>query len=207
MRATCSLALSLVLSTGACRHDSAEPNSVGLVDDESVADSRGGIRPYDPSRKHKLDFTGVDVGDEPLDGAADSMDALGASLVEALNARDDAALRNRAVHEDEYARLYPVLINHRSAAKAGHELAWRTLSIESSGDLQTALREHGGQDLSFVRLEPQGLKQRPKVRIHVNPRVVVQDAEGHEHSLVMLGPVLEHVPSGGFKVLAYRDTP
>jgi hypothetical protein len=108
------------------------------------------------------------------------------------------------VSEQEYkTRLFPALVNHKSALKMGPDLVWRNLAGESDGDLRTALQRYGGQDLQFVRFEPQEVVDRPEqLRIHRNPVVVVRG----DRELVMLGPVIEHVPSGTWEILAFRDT-
>ena len=158
------------------------------------------------ARPHGL-YDGVDIGDRPLAAGAASVAALGTALVEALNARSEPGLRALVVTEEEYtARLFPVLIRHASAKKMGAGLVWRNLAGESDGDLRTALQRHGGAGYRFVRLEPAEVEARPKVRIHRKPIVVVRDGHGEEHRLVMLGPVIEHVPSGTWKILSFRDT-
>jgi hypothetical protein len=169
-------------------------------------DGRGGIRPYDPSRTPTLTFEGVDIGDEPLHAGAQSEADLGAALVAGLAARDAAALTALALDVEEHARLYPVLIHHPNAAKAGPAFAWSTLQRESRGDLHTAVERYGGRALEFVRFAPREVLERPKVRILVRPTVVVRTEAGLEEELVVLGSILEHVPSGTWKIIAFRDT-
>ena len=166
------------------------------------------FKPYVPKPKKPLDFSGVDVGDEPMAEAAESLEGLGTAIVEALNAKDSDALTKLAVSESEYKeRFFPVTIHHESGLGLGADLAWAELHGESRGDMNTAMERYGGQGLEFVRLDAKETKERPKVRLHVRPKVVVKNAKGEEQSLVMLGSVLEHTPSGGFKVLAFRDSP
>lgn len=166
------------------------------------------FKPYVPKPKKPLDFSGVDVGDEPMAHAADSLDALGEAIVDALNENDADALEKLAVTESEYKqRFFPVTIHHESGLGLGADLAWAELHGESRGDMNTALERYGQQGLKFVRLDAKEIKDRPNTRLHIRPKVVVTDAKGEEQSLVMLGSVLEHTPSGGFKVLAFRDSP
>lgn len=166
------------------------------------------FKPYIPKPQKSLDFTGVDVGDGKMADAAASMDALGDAIVDALNAADSDALAKLAISETEYKeRFFPVTIHHQSGLGLGAELAWAELSGESRGDMNTALERYGKQSLEFVRVEVHETKERPKIRLHIRPKVVVEDANGEERSLVMLGSVLEHTPSGGFKILAFRDSP
>lgn len=166
------------------------------------------FKPYVPKPKKPLDFSGVDVGDAPMADAAGSLDALGQSIVAALNENDSDALAKLAITESEYKqRFFPVTIHHESGLGLGADLAWAELHGESRGDMSTALERHAGQSLEFLRLEAKKTEERPKVRLHTRPKVVVKNAAGEEQSLVMLGSVLEHIPSGGFKVLAFRDSP
>ncbi|MCR9162552.1 MAG: hypothetical protein ACE37F_19055 [Nannocystaceae bacterium] len=166
------------------------------------------FQPYVPKPKPAMDFSGVDVGDAAMDGAAESLEALGEAILEALGANDSAALAKLAVTESEYKdRFFPVTVHHRSGLGLGADLAWAELHGESRGDMNTALERYGGQTLEFVRLEAKEITDRPKVRLHLRPKLVVKDASGREQTLVMLGSILEHTPSGGFKVLAFRDTP
>lgn len=166
------------------------------------------FKPYVPKPKKPLDFSGVDVGDAPMVDAADSLDALGQGIVDALNENDAGALAKLAITESEYKqRFFPVTIHHESGLGLGADLAWAELHGESRGDMNTALERYGHQGLKFVRLDAKEIKERPKARLHIRPKVIVTDAKGEEQSLVMLGSVLEHTPSGGFKVLAFRDSP
>ncbi len=164
-------------------------------------------KPYVPKPKKPLDFTGVDVGDAPMADAANSLDALGQALVDGLNAKDHDALAKLAVTEVEYKeRFFPITINHPNALKFGPDLSWSELHGESKGDLKTALERYGGQSLTFVRVDVKEVADRPKSKLHRRPTLVVKNADGNEMSLVMVGSVLEHTPTSGFKVLAYRDT-
>lgn len=214
--------LCLALLLGACESDapkpaeaaSASPPAKAKLDEEEtkkgppLAKDDPRFKPYVPKPKAPLDFSGVDVGDEPMADAAASLDALGTAIVDALNANDADALAKLAVTESEYkARFFPITINHKSGLGLGADLAWAELHGESRGDMNTALERYGTQSLEFVRVEAKETKERPKARLHLRPRVVVKNAKGEEQSLVMLGSILEHTPSGGFKVLAFRDSP
>lgn len=163
--------------------------------------------PYVPKPDEPLDFSGVDVGDEPMADAHPSLDALGQAVVDALNRRDAEALASLAITEREYVdRFFPITIHHRSGLALGADLAWAELHGESSGDMREALERFGGRQLAFVRFDVERLQRRPKATLHLRPTLVVKDASGEEQSVVLIGSILEHVPSAGFKVLAFRDT-
>lgn len=165
------------------------------------------FKPYVAKRHEALDFSNVDVGDEPFAEAPTSIEDLGQAIVAALNERSTDGLTKLSITEDEYkARFFPVLVHHRAALKMGAELVWAELRGESSGDVRTAVERYGGQSLSFEEVTANEVLSRPKVRIHKGIRVNVKTAEGEPLSLVMLGSIVEHVPSSTFRVLAFRDT-
>lgn len=153
----------------------------------------------------KVEPAAIEIGDAPLRAAQPSLEALGRAVVEALAARDEAALQGLAVDEAEYVRLFPALVSHPGMARMRPELAWRNQAAESLGDLRTALEEHGGQGLSFVSLESTTAEPRPGLVVHRAPRLRVRDADGLERELPILGVVLEHPASGTFAVLTYTD--
>ncbi|MCA9651971.1 MAG: hypothetical protein H6712_23895 [Myxococcales bacterium] len=145
----------------------------------------------------------VDVGGEPLRAGLGSLEALGRAVVDGLDAQDAAALRAVAVDEAEYTRLYPALISHPNMARLGAGLAWTNQAAESLGDMDRAIREHGGKGYVFVALESTRSEARPGLVVHREPRLVVRDAQGTELELPILGTVLEHPRSGTFAVLTY----
>lgn len=213
MNTWASRAVWLVLGLAGCEGE--EPAEVEAVSPPAVVEKKSPLakddprfKPYVPKPKDPLDFSGVDVGDEPMADAAESLDALGNAIVDALNEGDREALAKLAVTEREYKdRFFPVTIHHKSGLGLGAELAWAELHGESKGDMNTALERYGEGDLTFVRFDTKDVAHRPKVNLHRRPKVVVTDASGREQTLVMLGSILEHTPTGGFKVLAFRDTP
>ncbi len=109
------------------------------------------------------------------------------------------------VSESEYSeRLFEVLIHHRSALKMGAALTWAELAGESNGDLDNAFARYGDRSIRLVRLELGEPLRRPKLDLYRAPKLVVE-FEGEERSLPILGSVIEHTPTGGWKVLAFRD--
>lgn len=148
----------------------------------------------------------AEVGAEPLAGGLGSLDELGEAVVAGLVARDARALAGLAISRDEYTgRLFPALANHPSAEALGRDLLWDMHVRQSEDDLQRALAQHGGADLTFIRLEPRGTSRRAGVTFHERPRLVVRDAAGRERSLQLLASVIEHDATGTFKLLGYRD--
>ena len=207
--------LGVCLLFAACESDAPAPEPAAPVVQPESPPKQAGPRmakdefePYLPKAKKPLDFSGVDVGDASMENAADSLEGLGKAIVEALNAGDAQALAAVAITEREYKdRFFPITIHHPSGRGLGADIAWAELHGESQGDMQTSLERYGKQSLQFVRFDSKSVDERPKVKLHRRPKVVVEDASGEERTLVMVGSILEHTPSGGFKVLAFRDTP
>ena len=141
----------------------------------------------------------------PLQGGLFSMDAVGQAVVDALNARDAAALTGLLVSESDYkGRLFAALANHPNAAAMGPDLLWDMQRREGADELARALEHFGGQDFQYVGLEFERVEDEPSVRFHRRPVLVVDDRRGERRRLQILGSVVEHLPSGSHKLLTYR---
>lgn len=146
------------------------------------------------------------VGDAPLAGGLPSLQVLGEAVVAGLVTRDADALAALAIGEEEYTgRLFPALASHPAAEAMGRALLWDMHARQSRDDLRGALDRYGGEELRFVRFEPRRQVRRAGVVFHERPRVIVRDAAGEERSLQLLASVIEHEPSGTFKLLGFRD--
>lgn len=144
-------------------------------------------------------------GATPLQGGLASLDAVGQAVVDALNTRDAAALTALLVSESDYkGRLFAALANHPSALKMGPDLLWDMQRREGADELARALEHFGGQDFQYVGLEPERVEDEPSVRFHRRPVLVVDDRRGERRRLQILGSVVEHLPSGSYKLLTYR---
>lgn len=197
-------ALGLPLCWAACG-DSGSVDRGRAVASQTPTQAAAVLKPYTPKEAEVLDFEGVDVGDAPLLGAADSSTTLAEAIVHALAKGDRRAVEPLLVSESEYTeRLFEALIHHRSALKMGATLTWAELSGESKGDLDNALGRYGGRPMTLVRFELGEPLRRPKLNLYQAPKLVVEIG-GEERTLPILGSVIEHTPSGGWKVLAFRD--
>ena len=143
---------------------------------------------------------------QPLDNASSSLDELGRATVAALNEGDERSLSRIALSKDEYFRLYPQLANGPTALKFGPERAWTNLSVESNGDLRSALADYGGRNLSYVALKTAEPEKRNGLEVLREPRLTAKTPEGKEIDLIMFGPLVLHVPTGGYKLITFRDT-
>ena len=140
-----------------------------------------------------------------LHGGLSSLDAVGQAVVDALNARDAAALSALMISEADFkGRLFAALANHPNAAQMGPDLLWDMQHRQAVEELERALERFGGQDLRYVGLEPERVEAEPGVRFHRRPLLVVDDRRGERQKLQILGSVVEHLPSGSFKLITYR---
>lgn len=150
--------------------------------------------------------TEIEVGDAPFAGAQPSIEALGRAVVQALTTSDRAALTALAVDASEYkTRLFGAIARHPSAFAMGPDLLWDMHAGESFGHLQQALDRLGGQPLEFVAIDVRSRESATGLVFHKKPVLRVRDAEGKLLSLGLLGTIVEHPASGGFKLLSFRD--
>lgn len=147
----------------------------------------------------------VDVGDEPLAGAQPSLEAIGRALVDALDDRDADAVLAMTVSSSEYqGRLFGALANHPNAYQMGPELLWRMHSGESSDEMRRAMDRYGGKNLAFESIAIEREETRGGLVFHKRPTIVAKDADGTEYELRVIGTILEHPASGGFKILGFK---
>jgi len=140
-----------------------------------------------------------------LQGGLASLDAVGQAVVDALNARDAAALTALLVSEADFkGRLFASLANHPNAIAMGPDLLWDMQRREGADELSRGLERWGGQDLRYVGLEPERVEVGPGVRFHRRPLLVVDDRRGDRHKLQILGSIVEHLSSGSFKLITYK---
>jgi hypothetical protein len=101
----------------------------------------------DALQRFRADLAPVDA----LEGGRGSRDSLVAAYVEALGARDTAALAAMAISRAEFGYLYyPTTPRSRPPYNLAPELMWFLLDQGSDGGLRKALQVYGGQDLTLL---------------------------------------------------------
>ncbi|MBX7079049.1 MAG: hypothetical protein K1X88_07680 [Nannocystaceae bacterium] len=146
-----------------------------------------------------------DVGTAAFEGAKPSLEALARAVIDGLATRDRSALLALSVSAPEYKqRLFGAIAQHPAAYRMGADLLWDMHVGESHGHLQQLLERHGGQPLELVALRDGATTTRDGLVFHKRPVLVVRDAQGQRFELHALGTVVEHVASGGFKLLSFR---
>lgn len=142
-----------------------------------------------------------DVGDDPLHNGADSLEGLGKSLVDALNAKDGRTLLLLSTNELEYrTRLFGAL---HPETKGGPKAAWAKLNGQNTQGMKTALTEHGSKGYVFVSLESTTKETHGGLIVHASPTLKVNDGDGKEMELKLLESVIEHPASGTFEILTF----
>lgn len=151
MRGAIVLFLLLTAACGAGREAESGP---------SADSSRPWARPGDvidsilPMAEYQRRFREGLVEVTALDGGAESPEALARRFLEAVGARDTAALRRMALTRAEFAwLLFP---DHRYSEppyELDPAIFWLQLTAESGKGLERVLQRYGGAALTFQRLE------------------------------------------------------
>lgn len=141
----------------------------------------------------------------PLQGGLPSLEALGQAVVDGLNTREPATLTGLLLSEADFkGRLFMSLANHPSAVQMGPDLLWDMQRRQGADELTRVLERFGGTELRFVALAPEQVEEGPDVRFHRRVAVIVDDPRGKRQHLQILGSIVEHRPSGTFKLITYR---
>jgi len=173
------------------------------VDQEAEAAKRKATADAEAKANPKTNKGDGKVSDDPLHNGADSLEGLGKSLVDALNAKDGRALLLLSANEIEYrTRLFGVL-HAETKAKGGPKVAWTKLHDQSTQGMKKALTEHGGKGYVFVALESTSKEERGGLVVHRSPTLKVNDGDGQAMELKLLESVIEHQASGTFEILAF----
>lgn len=147
---------------------------------------------------------GQDIGDAPLEGGVESLDALAQRMLGAAQQGDAAGLRALTLELPQYRRLFPLMAESVSAFKLGPTFIWRDMSADSDEGVREAVAKLEGKHTTFVRTEVGSVIERGKLRIHNDVDVIVTDEGGQERRLDFIRHAVEHIPTHTFKVLRYR---
>lgn len=140
----------------------------------------------------------------PLGQAQPSPDALAQAVLAALAQRDAGRLRALSITESEFRDVvWPELPAARPERNLTVEYVWNDLRVKSEVSLSGVVAEHGGTDLTFVRIEFAGeTTQYRTYLVHRDAIVIVKHAgRTEQRPLRLFGSVIER--DGGFKVYSY----
>lgn len=139
----------------------------------------------------------------PLPGAAPSAERLAQAVLDAVAARDEAALRRLALDEQEFRQhVWPDLPASRPERNLSFSYVWGDLRTKSNTGLETVLREYGGRRFELERIRFTGATtQYQTSMVHRESRLDVRGPEGTPETIQLFGAVIER--AGGFKVFSY----
>lgn len=138
-----------------------------------------------------------------LQNGYDSPETLAAAVLDALAARDEAALRRMALDEGEFReQVWPELPASRPERKMPFSYVWTDLQTKSDLGRASVLAEHGGRryDLRKVRFAGETSRY-DSFLVHRESIVDVRDQDGRDHALQLFGSMIQK--GGRFKVFSY----
>lgn len=139
----------------------------------------------------------------PLPNSHTSLEALAAAVLNAVESRDAAALRNLALDEREFREhVWPELPVSRPARNMPFGYVWTDLRTKSEAGLNAVLAAYGGRRYQLDRVRfTAGTTQYETFVVHRESVVDLRDGEGRRESLQLFGSVIEK--DGRFKVFSY----
>lgn len=139
----------------------------------------------------------------PLPSSQDSPESLARAVLEAISARDQAALHALALNREEFIEhVWPELPAARPERNLSSSFVWGDLNQKSNLSLRDTLAAHGGRRYDFIAIRFLGeTTEYPSYRVHRESELTVKDADGREQHLRAFGSVLEK--GGRYKVFSY----
>ena len=142
-------------------------------------------------------------GIRPLAHTYESPEQLARAVLEALEARDAAALRRLALTEQEFGdHVWPSLPAARPERNLPLSYVWGDLHQKSEAFLATTLTGLGGRRLTLRQVSfTGGTTDYGPFKVHRKSQLTVRDDDGTDRHLRVFGSVLEQ--GGRFKVFSY----
>ena len=139
----------------------------------------------------------------PLAPTFDSAEAAANAVLQALAARDTAALRHLALTEDEFREIvWPALPSSRPEVNLPVAYAWGTLAQNSQGSLAATLAAHGGRRYTLLNVRMTG-RSTPydTFTVHRDVALDVTDEAGVPREIRVFGSLLER--DGRWKIFSF----
>lgn len=139
----------------------------------------------------------------PIPNSETSAEALAQAVLDAVAARDDAALRRLALDEQEFREhVWPDLPASRPERNLPFSYVWGDLRTKSEAGLAALLLAHGGRRYQLERVRfGGGVTQYETSVVHRDSLLEVRGPDGERASIQLFGSVIEK--AGGFKVFSY----
>ena len=138
-----------------------------------------------------------------LEHAESSPELLTVAVLEALEKRDEARLRQLALSEREFREIvWPELPAAKPERNLPFSLVWSDLRVKSDAALAGTLQEYGGRKLVLSDIWFRaGTEQYQSYIVYRIPTLRVIDEAGIDHEIRLFGSILER--GGRFKVFSY----
>ena len=139
----------------------------------------------------------------PIPNSEASVEALAQAVLDAVAARDEAALRRLALDEQEFREhVWPELPSSRPERNLPFSYVWGDLRTKSDASLAAMLIEHGGKRYQLERIRfNDGITQYESSVVHRDSTLEVRGPAGERDSIQLFGSVIQK--AGGFKVFSY----
>jgi len=139
----------------------------------------------------------------PIPNSQASAEALAQAVLDAVAARDEAALRRLALDEQEFREhVWPDLPASRPERNLPFSYVWGDLRTKSDASLAALLVEHGGRRYQLEGIQFRGGTTKYETSVvHRDSRLEVRDADGKRDTIQLFGSVIQK--AGGFKVFSY----
>ena len=139
----------------------------------------------------------------PLSSTFSSEHALADRVLEALAARDIAALQALPLSEREFREaVWPELPSSQPDANLPVDYAWGTLRQNSEAHLGRLLEAHGGREYRLVRVRFEGPATPYRTFVVRRPPLItVRDEQGVEREVRLFGSVIERPRA--YKLFSY----
>lgn len=138
----------------------------------------------------------------PLAGTHESPDAVVRAVLDALAARDQAALTALVLTEQEFKdHVWPHLPAARPERNLPFSYVWGDLHQKSQQNLSRSVREFGGRRLRLTRVSFSGKTAYPGSVVHREAVATVTDEKGYTVDVRVCGSLIEQ--DGRWKVFSY----
>lgn len=139
----------------------------------------------------------------PIPNSEASLEALAQAVLDAVAARDTAALQRLALDEQEFREhVWPDLPSSRPERNLPFSYVWGDLRTKSDAGLAAMLVKHGGRRYQLERVRfSDGTTQYETSVVHRESRLDVRGPDGERDTIQLFGAVIQK--AGGFKVFSY----
>jgi hypothetical protein len=149
-----------------------------------------------------LGVTAAACGGRPLTETRESPAAVAEAVLDAVERRDEAALRRLSLDEQEFREaVWPDLPASRPERNLSFGYVWSDLRTKSNAGLGMTLNTHGGRVYELERVAFTRTTQYDTFLVHRDAVLTVRDDAGQRQDLRLFGSIIEK--DQRFKVFSY----